>query len=131
MLEKVAKSSLLFDFYGNLLTERKRQVMILYHEENLSLSEIAEELGVSRAAVYDSLRSAEKALETYEEKLGFLKLYLKREEKLRLAAELTLQISEFLDQSELGFHKREANFQDRSELKKLTLELREVLGSIE
>ena len=43
--------------------------MRLYHEENFSLAEIAEEFGVSRAAVYDSLKSAEKSLREYEEKL--------------------------------------------------------------
>ena len=42
-METIEKISLLYDFYGRLLTEKQRQVMELYHEENLSLAEIAEE----------------------------------------------------------------------------------------
>lgn len=71
-MDSIAKESLLYDFYGKLLTEKKRHVMELYHEENLSLSEIAEEFGISRAAVHDSLKSAEKQLAEYEEKLGLV-----------------------------------------------------------
>ena len=61
--EGTARTSLLFDLYGALLTEKKRKVLSLYHEEDMSLSEIAEDSGISRAAVYDSLRSAEDALD--------------------------------------------------------------------
>lgn len=71
-MDSIAKESLLFDYYGQLLTEKKRRVMELYHEEDLSLAEIAEEFGISRAAVYDSLKSAEKKLNEYEEKLGLV-----------------------------------------------------------
>ena len=78
--EGTARTSLLFDLYGALLTEKKRKVLSLYHEEDMSLSEIAEDSGISRAAVYDSLRSAEDALAGYEEKLGFLAELLRREE---------------------------------------------------
>ena len=62
-MNDIARESLLYDFYGSLLTSKKRHVMELYHEENLTLSEIAEETGVSRAAVHDSLKSAEQKLE--------------------------------------------------------------------
>lgn len=74
-MDSIAKESLLYDFYGKLLTDRKRQVMELYHEEDLSLSEIAEEFGISRAAVYDSLKSAEKQLAEYENKLGLVEKF--------------------------------------------------------
>lgn len=77
-LEHVAETSQLFDVYGGLLTEKKREVMQLYYEDDMSLAEIAEEFGVSRAAVHDSLRSAEKSLREYEEKLGMLADYQKR-----------------------------------------------------
>ena len=60
-LDASARVSLLYDFYGQLLTEKKRQVIELYHEEDMSLSEIASELGITRAAVHDSLKSAERA----------------------------------------------------------------------
>lgn len=77
MIDKIMEASLLYDFYGQLLTQRKQQVMKLYHEENLSLAEIAQEFGVSRAAVYESLKSAEKSLAEYEEKLGLVNKFMK------------------------------------------------------
>lgn len=73
MLDKITETSLLFDFYGNLLTDKQRRVMSLYHEENLSLGEIADEDNVSRQAVHISLKKAEKALYEYEDKLGLVK----------------------------------------------------------
>ncbi|MCI8609254.1 MAG: putative DNA-binding protein [Firmicutes bacterium] len=75
-MDKIAEASLLNDFYGQLLTEKQRQVMELYHEENLSLAEIAEEFQISRQAVYDTLKKAEKSLNEYEEKLGLVKKFL-------------------------------------------------------
>lgn len=83
MIDKITQASLLYDFYGQLLTRRKQQVMELYHEENLSLAEIAEEFGISRAAVHDSLKSAEKALAEYEEKLGLVARFLRSGEAFR------------------------------------------------
>lgn len=71
-IERIAENSLLYDFYGQLLSKRQREVMALYHEENLSLSEIAEEFGISRQAVHDTLKKAEQALGGYEQKLGLL-----------------------------------------------------------
>ena len=72
---RVEYASMLYDFYGSLLNESQNEVMALYHEDNLSLSEIAEELGQSRQAVHYTLRKAEKALESYEGKLGLVASY--------------------------------------------------------
>jgi hypothetical protein len=90
-MEDFAKTSMLFDIYGGLLTDKKKRVMEMYHEDDMSLSEIAEELEVSRAAVHDSLRSAERLLRSYEDKLGILDDYLRKE---KLADELRAHISE-------------------------------------
>ena len=90
-MNHIVKESLLFDLYGDLLTEKKRSVMALYHEENLSLTEIAEEFEVSRAAVYDSLKSAESKLAGYEEKLGMVR---KLEAMSKFCKDLTLKIAE-------------------------------------
>ncbi len=81
-MNQIAEESLLFDFYGSLLTEKKQRVMRLYHEENMSLSEIASDCGISRAAVYDSLKKAEKQLQEYEDKLGMVRSYFRRIETL-------------------------------------------------
>ena len=73
--DAVTKQSLLYDFYGELLTKRQREVMELYNEENLSLGEIAEEFGISRQGVHDALHQAQKALEEYEQKLGLVERF--------------------------------------------------------
>ena len=75
MFDEVTTVNLLYDFYGELLTERQRQVMNLYYEENLSLSEIAEEFGISRQAVHDALKNGEKALRGYEGKLCIVRKF--------------------------------------------------------
>lgn len=76
MMDKITEASLLYDFYGQLLTKRKQEVMELYHEENLTLAEIADEFGISRAAVHDSLKSAEKSLQEYEQNLQLVSKFM-------------------------------------------------------
>ncbi len=62
--------TLLFDYYGDLLTERQRSCVDMRYNQDLSLGEIAEELGVSRQGVYDNLSRAEALLRNMEEKTG-------------------------------------------------------------
>ncbi|MGE4483527.1 MAG: YlxM family DNA-binding protein [Oscillospiraceae bacterium] len=62
--------TLLFDFFGDLLTEKQREYFDLYHNEDLSLSEIAENAGISRQGVRDNIVRAENALRGFEEKTG-------------------------------------------------------------
>ena len=81
-MDKIAETSLLYDFYGQLLTEKQRQVMSLYHEENLTLSEIAAEFGISRQAVHDTLKKAEQSLTEYEKKLGLVRKFVKSSQAL-------------------------------------------------
>ena len=71
-IDEITQTSLLYDFYGQLLTKRQQEVMELYHEENLTLSEIAEEFDISRQGVHDALKNAEKSLKGYESKLGLV-----------------------------------------------------------
>jgi len=70
--------TLLYDFYGELLTERQRNLIERYYNDDFSLREIGEELGISRQAVYESLKRAEKALEVFENKLGLVERFQKR-----------------------------------------------------
>lgn len=74
MLKKTVEISVLYDFYSQLLTEKQRDIVDLYYNQDLSLGEIAEELDVSRQAVYDMLKRTERLLYQYEEKLNFIKL---------------------------------------------------------
>ena len=62
--------TLLFDYYGDLLTERQKMCFDLRHNQDLSLAEIAEELNVSRQGVHDNLCRAEALLRNMEEKTG-------------------------------------------------------------
>lgn len=78
-MKDIATETLLYDFYGKLLSEKKRRTMELYHEEDMSITEIAEALNISRAAVHDSLKSAEKTLDKYEQTLHLLEKFRKEQ----------------------------------------------------
>ncbi len=69
MKEKLIEMCLLLDVYGKLLTQKQHDLMDFYYNEDLSLGEIAENLGISRQGVRDGLVHAEEALRDYEEKL--------------------------------------------------------------
>ena len=73
-MEKRQYYVVLYDFYGNLLNEKQQQYFEYYYFDNLSLSEISENLSVSRNAVHKSLKSIESMLLEYENKL---KIYYK------------------------------------------------------
>ncbi len=62
--------TLLFDYYGDLLTQRQKQCFDLRYNQDLSLAEIAQELSISRQGVYDNLSRAEALLKNMEEKTG-------------------------------------------------------------
>lgn len=81
-MEKNIKISMLLEIYGNLLTERQSDIADLYYNQNLSLSEIADEINITRQAVRKSLVEAEKNLFEYEEKLGFLEKSIQRRNKI-------------------------------------------------
>ena len=70
MFEKHLEIGYLLDFYGELLPERRRDIMDLYYNDDLSLAEIAEQMGITRQAVRDSIKKTEAELFFYEEKLG-------------------------------------------------------------
>ena len=69
MFEKDLSIAYLLDFYGDVLSDRKRQVLDDYYNSDLSLAEIATDLGISRQGVRELIKKAEKELLFYEEKL--------------------------------------------------------------
>ena len=73
MFEKNLELGYLLDFYGELLSERKRTVMDMYYNEDLSLAEIAAEIGISRQGARDIIKKSEEELIFFEEKLGLAK----------------------------------------------------------
>ena len=78
----------LLDFYGGLLTEKQRSVLSMYCEEDLSLSEIAAETGISRQGVHEQLTRAAERLNGYEEALGVAARFRDVEDGLRRSLEL-------------------------------------------
>ncbi|NMA99990.1 MAG: putative DNA-binding protein [Firmicutes bacterium] len=78
-MEKTLRMSLLFDFYGPLLTERQQDVFQMYFHEDLSLGEVGDELDVSRQAIYDILKRAAQTLEEFESKLGLVQKHQERQ----------------------------------------------------
>lgn len=78
-MDNILKYTKLFDYYGNLLTEKEQNYFKDYYFENLSLSEIAQNYNISRNAVHKQIKSCEIKLEQYEEKLRIIK----RDEKIK------------------------------------------------
>jgi len=75
-MDKLGKESLLYDFYGELLTKRQQEIYENVRFGDLSLSEAAETYGISRQGIHDMIRRSESALEAYEEKLGLVQKFL-------------------------------------------------------
>ncbi|MGE5484671.1 MAG: YlxM family DNA-binding protein [Ignavibacteriales bacterium] len=84
-MERFVRMAVLADVYGPLLTDNQRKVVNLHYGEDLSLGEIAEQFGISRAAVHDTLKRAQASLEAYEETLGVVAADVERERLLREA----------------------------------------------
>ena len=74
-MAKDLKISFLLDFYGDMLTEKQREVVDYYYNDDLSLSEIAENEGITRQGVRDAIKRAEAQLLEMEERLGFAGRY--------------------------------------------------------
>ena len=90
MFEKNLEMSQLLDFYGETLSERKRSVMSLYYNEDLSLAEVADEIGISRQGVRELIKKSEKELTELEAKLGLAERF-NRLRSLADAAEAVLE----------------------------------------
>ncbi|HHW56522.1 MAG TPA: putative DNA-binding protein [Clostridia bacterium] len=74
--------TLLYDFYGALLTDKQKEIFEMYYLNDYSLGEISELLDISRQGVYDTLKRAESSLEFFEEKLGLVKKHQEMVKKL-------------------------------------------------
>lgn len=82
-MSKDLSIAMLYDFYGELLTPKQAQAIDLYYNEDLSLAEIAEPLGISRQGVRDTIKRGEKLLFSMEERLGLVNRFMNQEEKLQ------------------------------------------------
>ena len=88
MFTKDLNIGFLLDFYGDVLTERRRDALDFYYNNDMSLSEIAEEMGISRQGVRDLIKKAEEELFFYEEKLGLAKKFDDAQNHAKRALEL-------------------------------------------
>ena len=96
MLEKFLHMSILFDYYGSLLTDKQKRCLQLHLYEDFSLSEISVELGISRQAVYDMLKRSEQIMQQYEDKLGLAtRLTKEKAELLSILADLKIMRNKF------------------------------------
>ena len=94
MKQDALQMSLLFDYYGELLSEKQRVCFDLYYNQDLSLSEIASELGITRQGVHDSLSRAETALGEFERVTGCIARTAKALEAIAGACERLQSIPE-------------------------------------
>lgn len=90
--EETLHMSIMFDFFGELLTDKQREYFDLYHNEDLSLSEIAERAGITKQGVYDIVTRAEKALLAFDSKTGITARWLTLQSELNSAEQLSREI---------------------------------------
>ena len=98
-MEKFVERTLLYDFYGELLTEHQRNVYEDVIFNDMSLSEIAQEQGISRQGVHDLIRRCDRTLLGYEEKLGLIAKFQKTKEKVTEIHRLTEEFSQTQNQA--------------------------------
>lgn len=91
-MEKNVRMSLLFEFYRNMLTQRQLECVDLHYNEDLSLSEISEHLGITRQGVRDNIIRAEKTMCDTEERLGLVAKFLGIQEKLEKIDDIIREI---------------------------------------
>ena len=92
MFEKNLKIGYLLDFYGDILPDRKREVLDFYYNDDLSLAEIAEDIGISRQGVRDIIKKAEEQLLFYEAKLGLASRFTAAQRSAEELAALTREL---------------------------------------
>ena len=120
-MEKIFEQGMLYDFYGELLTPHQRSIYEDAVFNDMSLSEIAENLGISRQGVHDQIRRCDKLLHEYEEKLHLVARFAKAKEMIGEIVELT-RTEQTEEQAETKAAK------DRmSRIRELSLQLQEEL----
>ena len=88
-MEKIVEQALLYDFYGELLTDHQRQIYEAVALNDYSLSEVAQDLGISRQGVHDMIKRCNRILAEYEEKLHLVQKFLSIRDKVNRIHALT------------------------------------------
>ena len=87
MPDETVWRTMLFDFYGDLLTDKQREYYDLHYNQDLSLAEIAASSGISRQGVWDNIRRAEASLQEIESKTGLIRRFSETQDALDAIAE--------------------------------------------
>ena len=119
MKNQAYRMTLLYDFYGDMLTDRQKEFYDLYYNEDLSLAEIAENYGITRQGVRDVIVRAEATLTELEDKTGIIRRFHKMQDQFT-------QIGQALDCIE---QRNESRFQD-DVLEGLCIQIRDVLSQL-
>ncbi len=90
LMEKIVEQTLLYDFYGELLTKRQQEIYESVIRDDLSLAEAAEEFGISRQGVHDMIRRCNTILSGYESKLRLVEKFLSMRTEVQKIRELAL-----------------------------------------
>ena len=101
MKNKPLEMCLLFDFYGEMLTDKQKEVFDLYYNEDLSLAEISEHIGITRQGVRDVIVRAEAYLTEIEDKTGLIRRFHTMQGQLRQVADCARQVLD-LNDAKLG-----------------------------
>lgn len=101
MMDLILKKTLLFDFYGVLLTERQREMYELYNLDDLSLGEMSEQLSISRQGVHDAVKRCDKLLNHYEDKLQLVYRFTKNKERAKRICQIVADMKKQSNQAEL------------------------------
>ena len=94
-MEKLVEIGILYDFYGKLLSEKQLQVIELYYIYDLSLTEIGEELNITKQGVSDTLKRAERKLFKYENTLNLVKKFHSSHDSVREIVNLCNELKDF------------------------------------
>lgn len=100
-MEERLRQSLLYDFYGELLTDHQKSVFSAAIFDDMSYSELAEEFDCSRQAAFDLIRRINKKLEGYEERLGLLERFTVAQGKMNELKASVIEMNDTLENSEI------------------------------
>ena len=92
MKNQTYRMTMLYDFYGELLTDRQKEFFDLYYNEDLSLGEIAENNGISRQGVRDVIVRAEATMQEFEDKTGLIRRFQQMQENINLIVDSAAEL---------------------------------------
>lgn len=117
-MEKILEQTLLYDFYGELLTQHQREVYEDFVNNDLSLGEIAQEQGISRQGVHDIIKRCDKILQEYENKLHLMNKF----------DETKKGIQEIISLTELAVNEEDSLLKNKlSSIRKISTDLMKAL----